>query len=454
MGVSQAVIDELRRRVRNLVSLDTPQDQDFADVGTDLAIGFTPGLGQAQALRDFERSRRDRDALGMTLASAGMIPVVGGVAKVADKSRKAKKASDATIKALRGYDPAKIARQYPDTAPPVLAKDKKTGKEFLQKVNSAEALAVEKVRKAAQKDIEAGNYNPYFKVEDRFYVDEKNYPLAGNTLTDAMPKKQATIDKYKADLDTPEARERLMTAYDKAAKDPLSKDWYAMGQLEAAYVKELGEKAGRQAFKTDFADAMAATTGGADPTSNLLMAHYGNFLRAKGTPQPSAAYEFPYPIGGRFASGNMAMYDKVINQGKGLQAAQTPKRFNFSGNFQGHRGRATIDEQMSGGFKPGLLAPPGDSYGIMEGVVGDLARQRGVQPANFQDVAWAGLKGTSGKPMMQHVNESIERTARVTGMSPEEVVRKNLIRKLGPMYGVGAVGLGTAAMMGQSEDSL
>jgi hypothetical protein len=246
----------------------------------------------------------------------------------------------------------------------------------------------------------------------------------------------------------------LQAAFLRGNADPNAQRWYAMGQLEKAYTDELGEKAGRAAFKTDFADAMAATTGGADPTDNLMMAHYGNFQRARNQAIPDKAYDLPFPIGGRYAGGNLEMYDKVINRGRNFVAGETPKRFNFSANFQGHRNRATIDEQMSGGFEKGLKAPPGDSYGVMEAIVGDIARQNKVPAAEAQDVMWAGLKGTAGKPMIQHVNEAIERTARITGLSPEEVLRKNLIRKMGPMYGIGAAGVGTAALMGQDEDEL
>lgn len=455
---AQAIINELRRRGANMVSLDTPQDQDLSEVLTDIGAGFLPVVGTAQAGRDFERARREGDILGMGLSGLGMIPVVGGVARGANKLRKGKETVDALRKkpAAAGYDMQKVAENYPDTAPPVLAKDKKTGKEFLQKQNSEEAKAVEKARKAAQKDIDAGNYTPFFKVEDRYYADASNYPLEGRTVTDALPKKQATIDKYVNEFDTPEARARLTQAFREGNKDPLAKHWYAMGQLEAEFIKEFGEKKGREMFKERFADAMAATTGGADPTANLLMSAYGNFLRQKGVAQPAAAHEFPYPIGGRFASGNMAMYDKVINKGAGLQATKTPKRFDFSGNFLGHRDLATIDEQMSGGFKPGLLVPPGDSYGVFEKVIHDLAGAEGVMPANFQDVTWKGLKGVPGKPMIQHVNEAIERTARVTGKKPEDVVRDSLVRGTHPLYGIGAAGIGTAALVsalrGQEEE--
>jgi len=68
------IIDALRRRARNLVSLDAPEEQDALDVGADFAIGFTPVLGQIQALRDFERARRADDSAGMAISAASFIP--------------------------------------------------------------------------------------------------------------------------------------------------------------------------------------------------------------------------------------------------------------------------------------------------------------------------------------------------------------------------------------------
>jgi hypothetical protein len=363
--------------------------------------------------------------------------------------KKAVKAGVEKIRGLLGFEPAELATRYPEVAPPVPAVDKKTGKEFLQKALSPEAEAVAKVRKAAQKDIDKGNYSPYFNVEERYYADPANYPLTGTTITDALPKKAETQAKYRAMADTPEARQRLGGAYEAAKDDPLAKDWYAMGQLENEYVKELGPELGRARFREDFAESMAATTGGADPTSNLLMSYFGNFQKGQGLGIPKAAYEMPYPIGGRFASGNMAQYDKMINQGGGISAADNPKRFNFAADFMGYRDRPTIDEQMSGLFQEGLLTPPGGAYGAYEEVLNDVAKQYGVSPVNFQDVAWAGAKGTQGKPMISHVNEAIERTSRVTGLPPQEVV-KGWINRRTPMYGMGGGALG-GGLLGEDE---
>lgn len=70
-----------------------------------------------------------------------------------------------------------------------------------------------------------------------------------------------------------------------------------------------------------------------------------------------------------------------------------------------------------------------------------------MAPANFQDVAWAGFKNlkdpryTSGKPMIEVVNEAIERTHRLTGMPKDEIVRRGLVRGEIPLYGMGGLGL-------------
>ena len=382
--------------------------------------------------------------------------LVGPTGKIVGAGVKARGKAKATVEALRdprfliggnggpplqpakplGYNQAKIAVNYPENDKPVWTYDNKKDKWYWAKELTDEGRAVQKARKAAQKDIDAGNYTPYFDVSKRDYVDPANYPLQGDTLVDAMPKTQKTIDRYTDEFDTPETRQRLSDAYDRSKNDPLAEHWYAMKQLEDKYISVLGAKEGRAAYKKDFADGMAATTGGADPTSNLMMAHYGNFLRATGNKLPDKAYKMPFPIGGRYVGGNMKQYDRIINKGEDLTADGNSKRFNFSANFQGYRDRATIDEQMSKGIKPGMTIPPGDSYGVAEKIVHDLAYERGIPAANFQDIGWAGLKGVQGKPMISHVNEAIERTSRITGKTPEEIMVEHLIKKKGPLYSV------------------
>lgn len=95
MSAAPALAAALRNRAGKMVSLDTPQDQDLTDMGADITAGFVPGVGQAQAFRDFERGRRDGSAIDMALASLGMIPVVGGLRNVGKAKRAASAIADA-----------------------------------------------------------------------------------------------------------------------------------------------------------------------------------------------------------------------------------------------------------------------------------------------------------------------------------------------------------------------
>jgi len=83
-------LPSVQRQARGLLSLD-PQAE--SDTALDIAVGFTP-LQYPQAARDFERSRRAGDKLGMGLATLAAVPVVGGVAKAAGKARKADVAAE------------------------------------------------------------------------------------------------------------------------------------------------------------------------------------------------------------------------------------------------------------------------------------------------------------------------------------------------------------------------
>jgi hypothetical protein len=368
------------------------------------------------------------NAMMPQMASGGKVGALGSIAK-----------KGLELSKKFNYDPYKMSQQYPDVIPPVLAVDAKTGKEFMQKQLSPEALEVQKARKFAQKQIDAGNYQPFFDVEKRFYADPSYYPTAGYTATDIVPKKADTIAKYEALANDPEALARLRGAFEKAKDRPAAKDWYAMGQLEQEFIRELGPVEGRKQFKARFADAMAATTGGADPNSNLMMAAFTNYQKGLGQEIPTKAADLPFPIGGRFVSGNMEQAKKLAEMGE--IPVTNPKRHNFSANFLGHRDVSTLDEQMSQLWDPKMMSPPPNAYGIYQQALAKEAKKAGVQPANFQDIAWAGAKDYPGKPMMQEINEMIERTHAITG-EPKEEILKGFIRGNKPMYGIGAGSVG------------
>jgi len=352
-----------------------------------------------------------------------------------------------------GYDPLKMRSEYPEVLPPVLKMDKKKGTEYLSKQLSPEALAVQKARQEAQKQVDAGNYTPFYDLLKRSYVDPANYPLPQRTIDLTLPKKAETLAAHTAKANDPAAIARLNAAYDAAKDSPNAHLFYGMKQLQNDYIKELGPEKGIAAFKSGFADPMAATTGGQTPNANLMMTALHNFYAGKGQPIPSKGYELPYPIGGDKLQSNINQSQKLFETGM-IDPVLNPKRYNFSSNFLGHSDRPTIDDQMMRLFDPKGKGAP-DYFGINEKVVNDLAAQRQVLPVNFQEVAWAGGKEYGGKPMMQEINEMIARTSMITGEKPEEVV-KRFIHKKGPMFGVAGVGAGTSLedMEGQASGGL
>ena len=334
-----------------------------------------------------------------------------------------------------------LADRLPKRGKPTRETDKTTGKTYTAKGYSKEEKELGKFIGKAQKDINAGNYEPVFKVSARTDVDPSKYPTGDKTIDVAIAARQDTIDKHSETIVTPEGKKRVIEAYQAGEKMENSADWYFMGQLEKAFIKELGTKAGRAAFRNTFTRPMAATTGGASPVGNLRMAAFGNYLRAKGLPYPTASHELTTPIGGRYVTGNLAQHKKIMDAGGDIDPKANPKRHNFARNFEGEDSPATIDEQMTSMMTPGKLSPPKGSYAIYEQMVSDIGSEMGVSPRKVQEVAWAGYKGKEkggydqSKPMIQIFNEALERTARVTGLTSKEVL-KRFIRSDIPLYGL------------------
>jgi hypothetical protein len=363
------------------------------------------------------------------------------------------------------------ATEYPPVGPPSgpfinedklkkylgqgLSEEAATAKaQYFEKLRTPQEDEFMRARKKVWGDMQKQGYVPFFNPVDRYHVDPTDYPPTADTMQ-VTDKVRAT---NMAKVDTPEARAALQAGFERGKSMPNTENWYAMGQLEQAFIDELGPVAGKQAFQDRFAGSMAASTGGADPTSNFLTAMYGNFLRERGKDVPQIANQHPSPIGGRFIQGNVDMQQKMIDAGgNSYLGGDFPKRHNFSQNFTGNQGVGTIDEQMMGGFtghldKPLTMPPPGH-YGLYEQVLRDEAAKAGMTPQEYQAITWSGLKNmstptyTRGKSMIEHVNDSIERTARLTGLTPEEVVKQGIIRSKIPLYAL-ASGMAVPAAMG------
>ena len=360
-----------------------------------------------------------------------------------------------------GFPQAKFpqyAAAYPEVGPPTMKpKDSGVGM-YPEKTLTAEATVFEKERNRIMADMRKKGYTPYFDPEARYYVDPSNYPAPNVDTSTVGVTRPDAVARYAAVIDQPETKQAIRDAYAKGTELGNAHDWYAMGQLEKAYIDELGPQAGRAAFLDEYAVPMSATTSGNKPINNFLMGQYLEYLRKNNLPMPTEGHQLPVTVGGRRAGVNLRDYANMRARGgyAGLTGDQ-PKMHDFSRSMIGDLSHAVIDEQMAGGS---LAHAPGwadkartGAYGQLQRPVHEVAAEMGLQPGNLQDVAWAGFKGEPGQPMISVINDAIERTHRLTGMPKEEIVRRGLIRKEIPMYGLlGAVGLGAAAKAGGGSD--
>tara|TARA_R110000744_G_scaffold99108_1_gene191475 strand:+ start:687 stop:3185 length:2499 start_codon:yes stop_codon:yes gene_type:complete len=351
-----------------------------------------------------------------------------------------------------------LRSDYPAPAPGVPGFNKKKQKPFISRGMDESNQAFKDARDAAQADIDAGNYDPFFPESERYYANPDNYASdAARNTDEALPKRADTIAKKVEEFDTPEIRQSFRDAFKLGSRDPNSSQWYAVGQLEDAAIKHLGVEAGSEWFRKAFAEGMASTTSGQAPTPNLMMAAYSNFRDARGIPVPDTP-SVPRPVQGQYMSGNLTAGEKIRQEG--FDPANQPKGFNFSRDFMGELDRGTMDKQMTEGALGVGAKLPNNAFAVFENTLRDEASKLGLPTGEMQDVAWAGFKAArdagmsvakalkegvpgAGFPMIRHINEAVERTSRLTGQAPEEVVRR-WITENAPLYAVGGL-LGVGA---------
>jgi hypothetical protein len=351
--------------------------------------------------------------------------------------------------ALNGPMP-QLSERYAEPVPPIWKIDQETGKGYWAKDRGHEALDLKALRSTIQEELDKGNYPPNYDPAARFPADSSYYAPIEDTQNIRMVR-PATQQKYEDLARSPAAEQRILEAFQRGQEQKANAaNWSYVGQYEAEFIKELGPVLGRQEFKK-WADTMAATTAGADPTANFLMAHFARYMAARGVDIPSESYKLPYSVGGRYVGPNMAMFRKMLLDGLGITTAN-PKRYNFANDFLGHYSPRAgddlgprldgppIDERISRLFDPKMAAPPPGSYGHFQKALIDLAAKHGVDPQYFRDLVWAGAAGDHpAKSMMQIINEVIERTHRITGMARDEIVRRGLVRAEIPLFGLGGV---------------
>ena len=131
------------------------------------------------------------------------------------------------------------------------------------------------------------------------------------------------------------------------------------------------------------------------------MSQYANVMTKRGEKLPERSYDMPFPIGGQYASGNIAQARKYIDEGQvGFDGRQS-KALRFLQRVPGQQERGDDGRADDGALRPvGAKASEGlpTWYGPATRVAREEAQKAGVDPRGFQDVGWAGLKSGRSKP--------------------------------------------------------
>jgi hypothetical protein len=114
----------------------------------------------------------------------------------------------------------------------------------------------------------------------------------------------------------------------------------------------------------------------------------------------------------------------MIRDGSGLgQVVTTQMRYETHNPAAAHRAVMSIGPQER--IRVARTHAEAKAEGVCQGPIRTLSGQAsGASP---------------GHPMISVVNDAIERTHRLISMSREEIVRRGIIRKEIPIYGLGAV---------------
>lgn len=327
--------------------------------------------------------------------------------------------------------------------------------------------------------MDENGFIPYFDPAKRLDVDPNYYAADAGPVVGAMPKKSKTAERIKAKYFADHAPERLKDAFQRGSRIPGSDGWHALKQMQDRYTALFGTKAGGEAFRQELVGPIAATTAGNNPTANFLMAHFAEFERKAGRALPKNSYDWPYPIGGRYTHSNALMYEHFLKNG--TFDATKPKRREFMASMLGFRDRNVIDSRLSNALEQGRNTPR--YYGVASELIDDVASQVGARDRrHFGDAVWAGLgekiPGAShgsgrvgdgridGPARIGHnsrrsfgsdrsaidvINEIIERTHRLTGMSRDEIFLRGFLLKEIPLYGIGGAAIAPIVTRGSDQ---
>jgi hypothetical protein len=474
MSVAPALAAALRNRAGKMVSLDTPQDQDLTDIGTDIAAGFAPGLGTAQSFRDFERARREGNRFDMGLSALGLFPFVAGGIKTVKAATKGGKVADAVEGAAELSSRAKAGAEQRMLTEAV--GDPEARVKYLRRptVADPQRVAFPGIYKRPDELVAGANVAPENPMMERLFGVNRDdlFQIAqegrrqGNMTgvpfrTAAKPRGAAHAQQVM----TPQNEQRILDIIGEAEKRPdLFKGmaaWYTMDPLYQDFVRLYGKTAAPKEY-----NRFNALNGMASPNIEVLTeinrgtgafmldtaGRFDDFKNFGGIAEGKRGANFPADM--RAIQGHMVHstaqagpMEKYLRAGQiDMDSPKVPSYIHASGvpetGFQtqypvgdAHWSRLAGLPDVRGlkrDKKSGLMVPNGASASTPEMVTlgpwwrDNIAAKAGLESVPAQAVVWGagsnatGVTSPIGAPKLELLAQQIEKAAKRLGVTPEE----------------------------------
>jgi hypothetical protein len=231
------------------------------------------------------------------------------------------------------------------------------------------------------------------------------------------------------------------------------REWYNTDPLRQAFIAARGEKEGATAYQ-QYLDLVAATSPRSKVSENARNAAYYYGLAQRGEPLPeviakggalSVKEPLPSPYG-HIAQGLHAQNATNVLEGGGWPVLQNPKPASFAQNLAGNQLPVTVDTHnarlwgMTDTKGRPIDKPAKTEYGFMERLQQEEAKKLGLTPAQYQAAAWigggeqTGLK-SSADPFLKVLEDRIRLTAKKTGETPRDVLKRFLMGQNAPGAG-------------------
>jgi len=408
----------LRNRVDKATALDTPENMDGYDIAADIAAGFVPIVGTAQAARDFERARRDDDGWGMALSGLGLIPFAGGFTKLTNALRKGMTVKDPIRKEFPGIykRPDEIAKE----AAAMVAPENPMLKE-LWGVNRSDMsdLALNRAQ-TMEPVIPGAAKNPKGAASASAIITPRN---AGR-LVDTLGEASRHGELY-----------RGMTG------------WYYMDPVYQRMVDLMGEDAAKDAYQrfntfTGIASANSPVSTEVNRGTAAYMLHnknrFADFLRYGGkrsSDRPADFFNVPGHMGHKTSHG-VPMSRFAESGALQMQSPKVPLYIQASGATpigvqnqvpvgDAHFSRAIglADVRTNKDFGASVSTP--ELQAISPWWKRKIADPIGVNPVSAQALAWGtfapqtGVDTLVGAPKLELLTNEIEKTAARLGVTPQ-----------------------------------